>query len=319
MDKPKAGPKDFFLWAGAMISLWGAVVAFLALVFDYINYAFPNPLEYVANPYQGGMPYEMASLIVLAPLFLILMRVIRRDIDRDPSRSEIWVRRWALFLTLFIAGATIAIDLIVLITTFLGGEELSMRFLLKVALVLLVAGAGFMHFMADLWGYWRQNPHLVRWVNYSTGLLVVFTVVAGFFIVGTPQQAHRMRLDEQRVSDLMSIQSQVTYFYQQKRILPASLSQLQDPLLGFAVPADPTTGAAYEYAKTGDLAFQLCATFQEEGTNTGYGASRVVTEYSKSPYGNVQDNWQHGVGRVCFERMIDPDFYPAAPKAAPIQ
>src|SRR4051812_46406726 len=105
MDKPKTTPKDFFLWAGAMISLWAGVVAFLALVFDYINYSFPNVLSYNPNPYQGGMPYEMASLIVLAPLFLILMRVIRRDIARDPSRNEIWVRRWALFLTIFAAGA----------------------------------------------------------------------------------------------------------------------------------------------------------------------------------------------------------------------
>jgi hypothetical protein len=305
MDKPKAGPKDFFLWAGAMISLWGGVIAFIALVFDYINYAFPNPLEYISNPYQGGMPYEMASLIVLAPLFLILMRVIRRDIERDQSRNEIWVRRWALFLTLFIAGATIAVDLIVLITTFLGGEELSVRFLLKVALVLLVAGAGFLHFMADLWGYWKQNPNLVRWVNWAVAVLVVVTIVAGFFVVGTPQQAHRMRLDEQRVSDLQSIQSQVTYFYQQKRALPNSLSQLQDPLMGFTVPTDPTTGAAYEYSKTADLSFQLCASFQEQGTNQSYNYA-----YPKSPYGNVQDNWQHGVGRVCFERMIDPDFYP---------
>lgn len=310
MDKPKAGPKDFFLWAGAMISLWGAVVAFLALTFDYINYALPNPLEYVANPYQGGMPYEMASLIVLAPLFLILMRVIRRDIDRDSSRNDIWVRRWALFLTLFIAGATIAVDLIVLITTFLGGEELSVRFLLKVALVLLVASAGFMHFMADLWGYWRQNPQYVRSVNYAVGVLVVATVVAGFFIVGTPQQAHRMRLDEQRVNDLMSIQSQVTYFYQQKRVVPTSLSQLQDPLLGFVVPTDPSTGAAYEYSKTSDLAFRLCATFAEKGTYNDYG-TRSSVAYPTKPYGNTQDSWEHSAGRVCFERMIDPDFYPA--------
>jgi hypothetical protein len=312
MDNAKAGPKDFFLWAGAMISLWGGVVAFIALVFDYINYALPNPLEYVSNPYQGGMPYEMASLIVLTPLFLILMRVIRRDIERDPSRNDVWVRRWGLFLTLFIAGVTIAVDLIVLITTFLGGEELSVRFLLKVALVLLVASAGFMHFMADLWGYWKQNPQLVRWVNYAVGVLVVATIVAGFFIVGTPQQAHRMRLDEQRVSDLMSIQSQVTYFYQQKRVVPSSLSQLQDPLLGFVVPVDPSTGVAYEYAKTSDLAFQLCATFAEEGSYNDYGMSRAAVAYPTKPYGNTQDTWEHSAGHVCFERMIDPDFYPAA-------
>ena len=127
MDKAKATPKDFFLWAGAMAALYGAVIAFIGLLFDYINYALPDALAYYygGNPYQGSVAYEMASLIVLAPLCLILMRVIRREIARDPSRNEIWVRRWALFLTLFVAGATIAIDLIVLLTTFFRGEALT--------------------------------------------------------------------------------------------------------------------------------------------------------------------------------------------------
>ncbi len=306
MDKPRATPKDFFLWAGAMISLWTGVVAFIALVFDYINYSFPNALEYIVSPYQGGMPYEMASLIVLAPVFLILMRVIRHDIEKDPSRNEIWVRRWALFLTIFAAGATIAVDLIVLIMTFLSGEELSVRFLLKVVVVLLITAAGFMHFMADAWGYWVRWPVRARYVNWGVGVLVVVTIVAGFFIVGTPQQARQMRLDDQRVSDLQSIQSQITYFYQQKRSLPTELSQLQNPLLGFAVPTNPSTGAAYEYRKTADLAFELCATFAAESQAVS-GVSRPV---AVSPYGNVQDNWQHGAGRVCFERSIDPAFYP---------
>jgi hypothetical protein len=148
MEQAKATPKDFFLWAGAMVALYGGVIAFISLIFSYINHAMPGQFDYYGDPYSA-ISYQMASLIVLAPLFLVLMRSIRRAIAQDHSRSEVWVRRWALFLTLFVAGATIAIDLIVLLTTFLNGEELSARFLLKVLVVLLVAAAGFMHFWAD--------------------------------------------------------------------------------------------------------------------------------------------------------------------------
>lgn len=310
METSKSSVKEFFLWAGAMLSLYGGVIAFIALVFDYLNYTFPDALTYAPNPYQGGLPYEMASLIVLAPVFLALMRVIRRGIAQDPSRADLWVRRWALYLTLFIAGATVVIDLIVLLTNFLSGEELSARFLLKVAVVLLVAAAGFMHFAADLWGYWIKFPDRARWVNWATAALVVVAILAGFLIVGTPYSAREMRYDDQRVSDLQSIQSQVTYFYQQKRAVPATLSQLQDPLLGFLVPTDPATGAAYEYQKTSDLAFHLCATFAQPGGANQYG--RTVAYPTSSPYGDVQDNWEHAAGHVCFERMIDPDFYPPA-------
>ncbi len=306
MDKPKATPKDFFLWAGAMLSLWGGVVAFLALIFDYINYAFPDALNYYySDPYQSGISYEMASLIVLGPVFLILMRVIRRDIAKDPTRSEVWVRRWALVLTLFIAGATMVIDLIVLLTTFLSGEELSVRFLLKVALVLLVAAAGFMHFTADLWGYWKQNPHLVRWVNYSTGLLVVLTIISGFFIVGTPQQARLYRFDTQKVSDLQGLQEQVISFYQQKQKLPVNLSELNNPLSYYQVPMDPQSGASYSYVATGALTFRLCATFNDQSRSDG--SARPEPVYPGSMNNSA---WFHGVGAQCFDRTIDPELYP---------
>lgn len=307
MDKPKSTPKDFFLWAGAMISLWAGVVAFIALIFDYINYAFPDPLQYYwySDPYRGSISYEMASLIVLTPVFLILMRAIRRDAQRDPSRNDIWVRRWALYLTLFAAGATVVVDLIVLLTTFLSGEELTMRFLLKVAVVLLVAAAGFMHFLADLRGYWRENPTYARYINYATGLLVALTVIAGFFIVGTPGQAREYRMDEQRVSDLQSIQSQVISYWQAKESLPASLEELDSAVSYFSVPVDPQTGAQYVYKRQSPLDFTLCATFATESP------VRMPQPSYAEPYGKgMAEDWSHGAGEQCFDRSIDPDFYP---------
>lgn len=315
MDKPKATPKDFFLWAGAMISLWAGVIAFISLIFDYINFSFPNVLSYTPNPYQGGMPYEMASLIVLGPLFLILMRAIRRDIARDPTRNEVWVRRWALFLTIFAAGATITVDLIVLIMRFLSGEELSVAFLLKVVVVLLVASAGFMHFMADIWGFWKTYPERARYINYAVALLVVLTIAAGFFIVGTPQQARQLRLDDQRISDLQSIQQQVVYYYQQKQKLPTSVMDLDDPLSYYTLPKDPATGEDYGYRPDQVVAgmsptFSVCATFATASASLGSAYSRPVNLYTGDT------NWQHSIGQTCFERTIDPQLYPPTnPKA----
>ena len=88
-----------------MVAFYWSVLAFIFLIVDYIDYTFPNPLSYYpADPYQSGISYEMASIIVLLPLFMFLMRLIRKGIAADPSRKEIWVRRWALILTLFRCG-----------------------------------------------------------------------------------------------------------------------------------------------------------------------------------------------------------------------
>lgn len=68
MDKPTVTPKDFFLWAGAMLSLYISVFTFVSLLFSYIDYAFPDPLEYYIDPYSSGMRASIAALIVLFPL-----------------------------------------------------------------------------------------------------------------------------------------------------------------------------------------------------------------------------------------------------------
>lgn len=317
MDKPKVTPKDFVYWVGAMAALYGGVFAFITLLFDYINHAFPNPVTnvYYTDAYSSSISYETASLIVLAPLFLFLMRLIRRDITRDPSRNEIWIRRWALFLTLFLAGATLVVDLIVLINTYLQGEDLSIAFLLKVLVVFLVAGLGFLHFLADLRGYWDREQARARMVNWGVGALVIITIIAGFFIIGTPKEIRAQKQDAIRVQDLQNIQWQVVNYWQQKEKLPRDLAELNDPISNNALPLDPKTKESYEYKTTGVRSFELCATFVTVGGTSGYGrpiAKPVELMADGTP---IEDSWQHGAERTCFDRTIDPERYPPFSKS----
>ena len=312
MDKPRTTPKDFFLWAGAMVALYVAVFDYIALVWDYINYTFPDPLAYYpSDPYQSGISWEMASLIVLAPIFLVIMWYIHRSIRADMTRAEIWVRRWALFLTLFVAGVTIAVDLIWVLYAFLSGTDLTARVLLKALVVLAVASIGFMHFIADLWGYWEQFPMRNRMVAYATAILVAVTVVSGFFIVGTPAQARLYRFDEQKVTDLQTIQFQTVNYWQAKQKLPETLADLNDPISNFIAPIDAQAGDTYTYKATGKLSFRLCATFNATTQDNvqfrnSPQAPMPIGEVGKS----IQDNWQHAAGNVCFDRTIDPERYP---------
>ena len=310
-DKAKVTPKDFFLWAGAMIALYASVIAFITLLFAYLNYAYPDSLRYYASdPYAGGVSYEMASLLVLFPIFLVLYRLIHRDIRRDSSRGEVWVRRWALYLTLFAAGATIAGDLITLIMYFFNGD-VTLRFILKVLVVFLVAGGGFLHFLADLRGYWATYPMRARSVSWAVTILILMSIVAGFFIIGTPWQARLYRYDEQKVSDLTTIQYQIMNYWQSKEELPRALNDLTDSLSGYQVPNDPQSGKPYGYAVKSDTTFELCASFNAL-TKSSY--SRLSNPV---PMEGMSDSWEHGKGSVCFSRTIDPERYPPlAPKKA---
>lgn len=307
-SQSKTSPRDFFLWAGTVIALYGSVISFIALLFEYVNRAFPDPLAYAGDPYGSAVRAAMAAVIVLVPTTLVLLRIIRRTIAAESGKAQIWVRRWALVLTVFIATVTILIDLITLITTFLGGE-LSIRFGLKVAIVLLIALGVSLHFLADLKGYWLEHRKKANMVGIAVGILALVTIVGGFFIIGTPGQARLMRYDDQKVSELQSIQYQLVSYYQQKGELPQSLELLTDPLSGYTLPADPQSGAAYTYEVAGPLAFSLCASFNKETQDTKGQGSYPSPDMSYPSVG-VDENWTHGEGLVCFDRVIDPERYP---------
>lgn len=292
-----------------MVTFYWSVVAFVSLIFEYLNYAFPDPLPYYGGQYQGNVSFEMASLVILFPVFLILMRLIRRSIEADATRAQVWVRRWALVLTLFVAGAALAGDLITLVKYFFDGD-VTLRFLLKVLVIFLVAGAGFLHFMADLRGYYERNPAKSKLVMWVSGAIAAVTILAGFFIIGTPWEARLYRFDNQKASDLMSIQWSVVNYWQSKGALPQTLAEIPSSLGDVYIPTDPQTGEAYEYTPRGPLSFELCATFNlpmRGSPQNGYEAPM------RDPRGDAT-TWDHEAGRTCFERDIDPDRHPPYPK-----
>lgn len=147
----------------------------------------------------------------------------------------------------------------------------------------------------------------MKYFVYAIIAVVAATVIAGFFIVGSPQEERMRRFDDQRVSHLQIIQSEVVSYWINKGRLPAALSELEDDIRGFRAPTDPETGTEYAYSVTAPESFTLCATFVLSSSGTpsfGKPVPRPV-----EPYGEISQNWQHDAGNVCFERTIDPDYY----------
>ena len=170
-----------------------------------------------------------------------------------------------------------------------------------------------MHFIADFWGFWEEYPERAHRVGYGASLLVVLTIIAGFFIVGTPMQARQALEDSQKVSDLQNIQSQIVYYWQQKGVLPATLANLNDSLTNYSVPTDEQTGQPYGYNTQGVHSFQLCATFNRDSTDQPQSVPSVPSMPPTYPGGtgtSIGNSWQHGPGNVCFLRTIDPQMYP---------
>lgn len=313
-QKPKTSPKDFFINLGVVAALYMGVVSVLNLLFDVINRVSPDPLSPYVDPYAGTIKWTIASLLIVFPVYLLLSRILNTDIERNPEKRELAVRKWLVYLTLFVAGVAIAIDLIVLINTFLGGE-ITTRFLLKVFTVAIVLGVIFSYYLSDIKGKF-MNSSGRKYFAWGASLFIVLSIAVGFFVMGSPQTQRLIRFDETRVGNLQMIQSQIVTYWQQKEVLPKNLDELKDPIGGFVIPTDPATGVSYEYVATGKLSFQLCAEFSRDTAATQASKAIRAPAYLYGDYvGDASnENWQHGVGRVCFDRTIDPERYPPLKK-----
>ena len=287
--------------------LYISTVSFIALIFDYINNLFPDALNYYYDWSAGSVRYEVASLIIVFPLYIFLAAIMERGFKAEPARHEIKIRKWLVYLTLFIAALTIIGDLVTLIYNFLGGD-LTLPFVLKILTVLVVTAAVFGYYFFDA----RENNTLPKKkIAWAAGIVVAVAVIAGFFIIGSPLTQRERRFDEQRIYGLQTIQIEIANYWQNNGKLPATLSDLKNDISGFVAPVDPETGVAYEYRPTGALTFDLCADFKTVLTMT----SPKVT----SPYPYNTDDWSHTAGHVCFNRTINPNLYPPAGKPVPVR
>ena len=310
MDKNsiKSTPKDVFQHLLAIVTLYGSVISFIALIFQYVNYLYPDQLYYDAV--SNAVRWSSSALVVMFPVFLLMSWLINRDIRMNPEKNEIRPRKWLLYFTLFLAAIAIIADLITLLYNFFGGE-LTGRFGLKILAILVVAGAVFGYYLWELRRTANVGSHIPKLSAWVSSAVIILGIVSGFFIIGSPATQRALRMDQQRVNDLANIQQQTLVYWQAKQSLPGTLDALKNDISGFRAPQDPQTGSSYEYRPTGPLSFELCAVF-ERPTQNDAGTAPMIPPYS--------ENWNHQTGRTCYTRTIDPQIYPpfSQTKGAPI-
>jgi hypothetical protein len=120
------------------------------LLFQLIDRAFPDPLTRNSlQPTLQAIRWSLSSLIVAFPIFLYAASLVGKAVRRDPGVRSLRARRQLTYLTLFAAAAILIGDLIGVVYNFLGGE-ITMRFLLKVLTVALIAGGVFVYYLLEL-------------------------------------------------------------------------------------------------------------------------------------------------------------------------
>jgi len=295
--KLKATPKDFFIHLLSVITLYIVAVAFGRLLFQYIDFYLPDPLSY--NTIQGfffSIRFAMASLIIGVPVFLGVRYFIKYDFAKNPEKLELRIRHWLTYFTVFGTAVIIIGSLISIVYTFLGGE-ITTRFVLKVLSVLYISGLIFSFYLRDIRE--KKNLSFSKVFASIVGISALAALIAGFFIIGSPAKQRDYQFDEQRLQALESIRYEIINYFKTNQSLPANLSYLSQSSSYFALPLDPETDQAYEYALTGSDSFELCATFGQDKPASLYPskdfyAGGITNFYSQN----------FSQGRSCFDYTL---------------
>lgn len=293
--RPQLSAREAFEYLLLFVTLYLTAWHLGSVLFDLVNHALPDAADprYRLERMDRSMRGSIAGLVVAFPLFAWLARRIGDDVARDPVKRLSPVRRWLTYLTLFIAAAVLIGDLVALVYNVLGGET-SLRFVLKVAVVAVIASAVFGYYLSDL----RRDEAggtgrgVGRGLVVAAAVAVVAAVAAAITVTGSPAAQRQVRLDERRVQDLRQLEAAITDYARREGRLPEALDRLSQETGRQLSLDDPAGAGPYAYERDEGRRYRLCAVF---ATSTQGEAAR----------GRVADEgWRHPAGRHCFERAV---------------
>lgn len=253
-------------WASALGSLW----------FQLIEYWVPDAVTspHVYN-FRSTVTLQMACILVALPVYLFVMRIILRETRANPERIESGVRKWLTYIALLLAATGVVCDLVTFVDFFLRGE-ITVRFVLKCAVVLAICGSIFWYYLGFLRGR-SANRLFAGLAAAGAAAALLF----GMSLAGTPGVQRHIEADFRRVQDLRSIAGAINGMTPPPRFLAEAAATR--PALRIK---DPETGRAYEYTLKDGKTFELCATFA------------APDDLRARQYGS--EFWSHPKGRACF-------------------
>jgi len=141
--------RDAFLYLLAFSTLATWTIALGSLGFTLVDRWLPDPINAPQFAGRYDVSYQMASIIVAFPIFLVVMLFILKEVESSPEKRQSGVRKWLTYIALLLTACTMIGDLIVFLTTLLQGG-LTLRFTLRVLIVIVIAGSVFWYYLGSL-------------------------------------------------------------------------------------------------------------------------------------------------------------------------
>ena len=292
MAHKDSSAKHTFYYLLILVTLGFVATGTGSIFFQLIEYFFPDPSDYVSLS-QGALRFGISSLIVGAPIYWFVTRRVYSELFHHDLSGDSLVRKWLTYLILLISSITVIGDLMIVLQDFLSGE-LTLRFLLKYLVVLVIAGLVFGYYLYDIRREIFTETRALKAFRFAFFTLMVLALIGGFYVMDSPFESRKIREDSQRIQALNSLRYQISEYSQVNDQLPQSLDVIAEQYTSRLVH-DPITNERFEYRVMSQQDYQLCATFS---------TSNREDDTSEAFYPSFPE-WYHDAGQECFTLKVD--------------
>lgn len=304
-NKPLHSAVIAFLYLLTLVTLGFTAFAIGDILFSLITKYVPDPLlDNTAWAYRD-LKFSIASLIITAPLFIVLANYIQKYIKSERISLESQVRKWLSFVTIFIASCIIIGVLIGIIVNYLDGN-LSLRMFLELVVVLAISTMILLYNIFDIRRQDVPKKNILRMVfNWVVIPLSIISLVIAFFLVESPTQARSRRVDEKTMNTMSQIKSGLENYYYNDKNLPNDLDTLKNQGDKYYIYAEDFSTIdkdhVISYERLEANRYTMCADFLL--------SSEQIKEITYDTY--MAEMFPHNAGNNCFtyELKADPNGY----------
>jgi type II secretory pathway pseudopilin PulG len=288
MHSTNQAAKFAFYYLLSLVALIFMSLASGMIIFQIINKNVPD----ILNQYSGRfspqqLKFALSALIISAPIFYLTNYQIYRALFKGELNKDSGVRRWLVYLILFVSSVVMIGWLIATVNNFLDGE-LTKKFILKSITAIGIAVSIFVFYLYDIKRekVAGEKNRFIQVYFYISLAAVIAIFIASLFFVESPREARNRKLDNLILDNFNVIENAVANYYEENGRIPPNLEILKNEFsyLNEKKLKDPVTGQQFEYKVSGPRTYKLCATFRTDNRqNNDWRAER----------------WPHGAGYQC--------------------
>ena len=143
--------RDAFYYLLNFITLGFWTIALGQIWYALIARWFPDSAQRLSytQSLRDEISWQVATVIVTFPIFVLLHNLIRRELKRRPDLYDSGIRNWLTYLALVIASIVVLADAVWFFGALLRGEITS-RFILDSLVLLILGGGVFTYYLATM-------------------------------------------------------------------------------------------------------------------------------------------------------------------------